>query len=391
MTRNILLLIITVILLSANASATGKILFYEVGAPGEYTIEGGYSKFAEELKNKGYEVASITRGDLTKSALEPYSILVLPGLGKSLSTDEISAIIEFVQKGRGLYLDGGGTTANQLTPLFGVTLDSGMLIDTTDQIPNMNDRNSFTLDRFNDQEGMSTLRYGVTKIGFYRGSGFKITSDKAKIIAQGNSDTYSDTGSFAPGSYPPIAVASLYSDGLVFITDDADPLTNKYLNDYNNKRFGLNIIEWLGLAGSGAVGNSTQELQMIVAELKLDRARLDLQVKQLTEEKNALMQQNSMLSGQVTDAQQQLADLQSGMIGPFNRMNWAIIVLGVCIFLAAIILSKRKGVATTAKTTVRDEEILSELGYELESGGREKPQPKLNEKDLESELDNIKL
>jgi LPXTG-motif cell wall-anchored protein len=47
-----------------------------------------------------------------------------------------------------------------------------------------------------------------------------------------------------------------------------------------------------------------------------------------------------------------------------DRNNWAIIVLGVCILMAAIFYSKKK--STDVK--IKDEDILNELGYELEGG-----------------------
>ncbi|MCX6695168.1 MAG: hypothetical protein NTU61_02580 [Candidatus Altiarchaeota archaeon] len=391
-TRPALTLAVAILLLTTAAEAK-RVLFYEVGTGGDYTIESGYSDFAKELKNKGYDVASITKGELTKESLENYDMLIIPNMGKTLSTAEVSAIIEFVlQKGRAIYLAGAGPSANQITIPFGVTIDEGVLIDPTDQIPALNDRNSFTIDRFGEYPGMSTIRQGVTKIGFYQGSGIKV-SGSARIIAQGNSDTYSDTGSFASGSYPPVAAAAIFGNGLVFMTSDADFLTNKYIGDYNNKRFGLNIIDWLSISESAQPGNSTQELQYIIAEKKLEIARLESQVKQLGDEKNSLLQQNSMLSRQLADTQQQVLDIQSGMIGPLSKTNWAIVALGVCVLFAAIIISKKKQVTPIATTApVKDEDILNELGYELDKADKGKTSAAASaKKDLDSELDNIKL
>ena len=72
-----------------------RILFYEVGTSDKFKIERDYSEFAQVLRDRGHTVASITRGELSKDALQNYDILVIQELGKPLSTEEISSIIWF--------------------------------------------------------------------------------------------------------------------------------------------------------------------------------------------------------------------------------------------------------------------------------------------------------
>jgi hypothetical protein len=132
MDRKSLVTVLLVVYLLVGGVSAKRILFYEVGTSKDYTIESGYSKFADELRKK-YEVASIEKGEMTKEKLESYDILVVQEIGKQLSTSEISSIIWFVlQKGRGLMINGGGGgKANQLTIPFGVTIDTGFLNSTT--------------------------------------------------------------------------------------------------------------------------------------------------------------------------------------------------------------------------------------------------------------------
>jgi len=368
--RGITSLILAVYLLAASVEAK-RVLVYEVGTSSQYTIEGQYGKFAEELRKRGYEVASIEKGELTKDKLENYDVLVIQDLNKQLTTGEISAIIWFVlQQGRGLFINGGGQgKANQLTIPFGVTVDNGLLIDTTDQIPNLKDRNSFTIDRFLDYSMTATIRHGVTRIGFYKDAGIML-SGSSKCIATGNQDTYSDTGSFAAGSEPCVAAASIFGSGLVFTLSDIDMFGNKYINDYNNKNFGLNIIDWLSISTDETqLENSTTELVLQIKEMRLENTKLQQQIKQVSDEKADLTGKFQQISAQNRDLQQQLDDIQNGMIGPFNRSNWAIIILGACILLAAIAYSRNK----STEIRIKDEDILSELGYELDSGKQAKP------------------
>ncbi len=359
-------LVFSALLLAGNASAE-RILFYEVGTASGYTIETGYSQFTDDLRSR-YEVASIEKGELTKDKLENYDVLVVQELNKQLSTSEISSIIWFVlQEGKGLLINGGGERANQLTIPFGVTVDSGTLIDTSDQIPALNDRNSFTVDRFEDHSTMRTLRQGVSKVGFYKGSGL-ILSGNTRCIVKGNSDTYSDTGSFAAGSQPCVAAASQFGGGLVFVLSDADMLSDKYLADYNNRNFGMNIVEWLSISTQNfSTENSTQELQLLIKELRLQNLRLEQEAQQLTDEKKELTARYTEASLQVSQLQQELLDIKGAMIGPFSRTDWAIILLGACILIAAIVYSKKKG----GETKLKDDDILNELGYELEGGEEE--------------------
>jgi hypothetical protein len=354
---------LSIYLLTASVSAK-RVLFYEVGTSGEYTIEGEYSKFADELRSKNLEVASIEKGELTKEKLENYDILVIQDLTKPLTTGEISAIIWFVlQKGRGLFINGGGEgTANQLTIPFGVTVDNGLLIDTSDMIPATRDRNAFMVDRFQDDAMTTTIRQGVTKVGFYRSSGLTI-SGNAKCLASGNADTYSDTGSFAAGSMPCIAAASIFGGGLVFTTSDPNMLGNKHIAEYNNRNFGLNVIDWLSIStDQNPSENTTQELHIQIKEMRLENLKLDQEIKQLNSDKVDLNTRLQQVSMQAVDFQQRLDEVENGMIGPFNRSNWAVIILGVCIMLAAIFYSKKK----TGDVKLKDEDILNELGYELD-------------------------
>ena len=357
-------LVLVVYLLMADVSAK-KILFYEIGSS-QYNIEREYSKFANELRKRNYEVASIEKGELTKDKLQNYDILVVQDLNKQLTTEEISAIIWFVlQKGNGLFINGGGQErANQLSIPFGVTVDNGLLIDTSDQIPTLNDRNSFTVDRFIEHPGMVTLQQGVSKIGFYKGAGLVLSSN-SNCISTGSSNTYSDTGSFAAGSQPCVIAASQFGNGLVVTASDPDMLSNKYIEDYNNKNMGLNIIDWLGISTDNLpAANNSADTQLQIKEMKLQLARLNFTADQLAKDKANLLGQYGDLSSQYADVQTELANTKEGLIGPFSRSNWAIIILGVCIMVAAVVFSQRK--PSQAGVKLKDEDILNELGYELD-------------------------
>jgi len=346
-----------------SAATTKRILFYEVGTATPYKIDSGYSQFAEDLKKEGYDVASISRGSLDRKALENYDILVIQNLNRKLETQEVSAILWFViQRGRGLFINGEGSgNANQLTIPFGVTIDDGTLIDVSDQIGG--NRKSFKVHRFYPQDGISVIVKDIKAITVSDARAFILSGD-AKAIASGDEDTYSDTGSFAAGSMPVVSAATLFGDGLVFVHTDADTLSNARVGEDNNRKYGLNIINWLAISSQDfSISNDTENVEIEISRLKIKRQELENANTRLDTENTHILNQNSQLEIQISIAQARLAELEEGMVGPLNRDNWAILVLGLSILISAVIVSQRK------KGGEVHEDVLSELGYEFDEGG----------------------
>ncbi|MFH1721990.1 MAG: hypothetical protein ABH950_05235 [Candidatus Altiarchaeota archaeon] len=365
--RWIAILTLVALVLVPTASAQSKrVLFYQIGTVGGMTIEGEYSDYAEELRNRGYTVASLTKGKLDKNTLEGYDILIVQNIQKSLDSEEISAILTFVlNEGKGVYINGVSSKSNQLTLPFGVAVDEGKLIDTTDPLPQEKKNSYFVINRFDDDDTTKTLRQGVQKLGFYEGNGLKI-SGEGKCIAMGDEDTYSDTGSFRVGDAPCIATATRVGKGLIFITADVDMLSNKYMADFSNKNFGLNIMEWLQIRINESIEIS--DLPIILAECKLQMTRLGQETSKLEQEKGSLLTNVNSLTSRVSELQTDYDECQGGKLGPFTPTNWAIIIAAVLILLAAIIYTRRK--AALAKGQGGEaEELEGDLGYEFEKEG----------------------
>ena len=362
LTFKFIMFVLIISFLSSTVSAK-KILFYDVGAGG-YSSSAEYSKFKNYLISNGYDVSSLSRGTLTKDALEKYDILIMQNLGGTLKIEEMSAILWFVmQRGGGLFIDGGSPAGmNQLSILFGITVDSAFLVDATDAIPAYNSNYNFIVDRFYDYPAMRSVIQGIDSVGFYQGHGLSVTGN-ANIIATGDVDTYSETLSFTSGSQPPIAAALLFGNGLVFVITDPDFLSDRYIDEFSNRQFGLNVVDWLGISvGTGQTGNTTQELQVIIGNLKLENEKYKQQTEQLTTEKKNLIAQNNQMSVELLDTTAELEKLKSEQIFGLTKTSWAIIIAGICIVIAALIISKRKKVST------KSDETLSELGYEIEEG-----------------------
>jgi len=377
MNKRIITLAVVMLLIAGEATANKKIVFYEIGTPKQYTIRTGLSQFAGILTSRGYEIASITRGELRADTLDPYDILIIYP-AKTLTIEEISAILGFVTtKGKGLMIIGGKPShTNQLMIPFGMTMDEGTLIDSTDSMPNRSNTD-FIVDKFGTSDQIRVIRQGVTKIGFYTGHGLFI-SGKVNVVARGDYDTYSDTLSFPSGSQPTICASTLFGAGLVVGLSDPDMLTNKYIGQYNNARFAENLVDWLGLAPPPMHGNLTfEEIQILMEELKLEKLRLQYERDELFKQKTALEKQNAELTARVFQMSDELNELKKGKIGPFTRNNWAMMIPGVCILVASLVVSKRK-----KKPKVQAEDVLGELGYEFD----EEPKKKEGSGEAEEEL-----
>lgn len=362
-TRRILLVAATLVLLALSASAAKKVIFYEIGTPNQYKKDAGYSDFAERIGQMGYEISTISKGTLTRDSLAPYDILVIQ-LTKPLKIEEISSILWFVTtKGGGVLIIGETpTSANQLMIPFGMTMDEGTLIDSTDTIPDM-DSNNFVVDRFSDSETTRIIRRGISKVGFYSGHGLFL-SGNAECIASGDSDTYSDTQSFHTGSYPCVAATTLFGRGLVFGLSDADLLTNEKISAYNNREFGKNIIDWLSITVPAPSGNFTyEECQVMMGQLKLEKLRVEQEADNIIKERDSLKSERDSLKAELYTVSTELEDIKSGKIGPFTRNQWVILLFGLLFFAAVYVNSKGKRGGGKKK---KGEEVLGELGYEFE-------------------------
>lgn len=356
--KSIAVLALALLVFSPSACAK-RVLFYEIGTQGSYTIEKDYQEFAGEFEEYGYDVASLTKSRLTKQTLEHYDVLVLQNVGGSLETEEISAIIWFVlNKGKSLFINGGADgKTNQITIPFGVTIDEGTLIDTTNQIGS--DRTDIRLHEFDSHAGMGTLIGGLNEVSYREGRGFRLSAE-AKPIITGDEDTYSDTGSFPSGSRPPVAAANLFGNGLVFIYGDASTLSDKFIDQYSNRQFAVNVIEWLDIASMDLpVENSSQALQVQIGALKIKKERLNQEVERINSEIKSINQQNSVLENELYNSVTELNTIKEGMVGPLNRDNWAIVVFGLGILSSAIVVAR-------ARTSSGVDEDFDDLDYDLE-------------------------
>ncbi|HIE34105.1 MAG TPA: hypothetical protein EYP86_03075 [Candidatus Altiarchaeales archaeon] len=369
---------LVLVIISGMSSAATKVLFYETGKTSSaYRIDTDYSKFKEALKDKGYSVSKIEL-DLSRSALESRDpdVLVIVDLKGSLSADEMAAIFEFVmQKGKSLFICGGTSSANQLTIPFGMTIDTGMLEDESSPIYEsssgkyISDKSKFVVSRFNRQnQDIRTVLQGVNSLAFFGGYGISV-SGSAEGVAFGDYDTYSPKSLiFTKGTQPPVAAEAMVGNGLVFLLSDADMLANPNLDtskyNYDNLKFGTNIIDWLASSKYRPLRDTS------IDNLTMAIAQLHIQVEELNNTINNQNEQIKKLNAQIaslTSDKEKLAlrvielESQTDPIMHIKYDTWVIIGIIFAIFFVGIVMATR-----TRKSKPKENDEIAGFGYELE-------------------------
>lgn len=364
-----LLLCVLLLSITGNVTAANKVLFYELKTSGDYRMNSGYSKFANELRNEGYTVYLTT--EISADTLKSYDpdVLIIPNIGTPLEPKELAAISGFViENGKGLFIAGATQTANQITP-FGITVDSNILEDDTncirDATGQCTDKKNFVVTIFSNDPLVQSVRLGVNQIGFYGGNGIYL-SGNAKPVARGSRTTYTLAGSFPPESNPPVAAAAIVGKGLVFLLSDPDMLSNQYIDKYDNTKFGINIIKWLSISPGIWENTSIQEFGLIIGELDIEKGELNKSINQLRKDRDALSVEYNKISEQLVSTMKERDSCKGAKFFGFDYTAIGMAILGLLVVAAAVIITRK-----SKKTEKRE---IEELGYEFE----EKPESELD-------------
>ncbi|MBI4832231.1 MAG: hypothetical protein HY801_11925, partial [Candidatus Lindowbacteria bacterium] len=226
-----------------------KVMFFEAAlAPADTTFSAepsGYSKLAGILRGAGIQVASMSSGDISQQKLSPYDIVVLhPSPERPLKEDEVSALVWFVvQKGGAVFVNGGtDKIVNPFIEIFGVSMDSSDLVDTTSAMKESPTGRKFVLTRFPTRSGFDLG--DIKSLGFYGGAPIVLSQDAVEVVT-GDEDCYSDNGLYSIGSFPPIAAVAYVGRGVLFVKSDRAMLTNAYIDAYQNAKWAKALFERL--------------------------------------------------------------------------------------------------------------------------------------------------
>ncbi|UCD56169.1 MAG: hypothetical protein JSV16_10030, partial [Candidatus Hydrogenedentota bacterium] len=224
-----------------------KVMFFEAAlAPADTmfsTEPSGYSKLAGMLRDSGMLVASMSSGEMTREKLSPYDTVVLhPSPERPLKESEISALVWFVaQKGGALFIHGGtARIVNPLAEIFGISMDTSDLVDTSSAIDESAAGRTFVLSRFPRRSGFCLDT--IESISFHGGGPLVLSQDAVEVVT-GDEDCFSDNGLYSIGSFPPVAAVAYLGRGVFFVKSGRTMLDNAHIETHQNMEWAKAVFE----------------------------------------------------------------------------------------------------------------------------------------------------
>lgn len=266
------LLFTSCIFLSLNLAAAQdddiKVLFDETAPyPGNFfTINNigafGGSGFANLLQSNGYSVSRLSDQPVTPEKLQGYDVFVVLGNYRNYTSEEVTAINDYVRDGGSLFLvatswgnDNGGANFgyNQISQSFGVSFENNTVISD-------NDHYLFFKNYVNVNDiRPSPITNNVSSIYFILGTYLK-NPGNSTVVAYTDNDSYGDLGYLTEdnqtnsnfikdtnesnGPFPVISYME-YGKGRVVFMGSSGSFINSMIYRDNVWILGLNTMNWL--------------------------------------------------------------------------------------------------------------------------------------------------
>jgi uncharacterized membrane protein len=244
------------------------------------SFDGYYSDLSRFLGGKGERVDILRNPPITKSSLKNYEVFVISFPQESFQVKEINAIVEFVEKGGGLFLIGEEwnfnyfkNNLNAISTRFKVKFNDDEVLDPKNIVLDSNDRfgdNYFAIRELSDHQ----ITRGLNEVIFYGGCSLKLNGTST-VLVKGGEYSYSSEGYYKPGEFPPIVAIVNHGKGKVVCLGDGSILRDTFINEGNNKQLILNIIDWLSNI-NGEEAESEEQILVRIEELEQKYNELDL-------------------------------------------------------------------------------------------------------------------
>ncbi len=208
----------------------------ETAGNADWTINGGYSAFADSLKKKGYVVDEL-KGKVRYYDLMNYSIYIIPEPNSKFSAQEESAIIKYIKDGGSVLFisDHGNSDRNQNG------YDSVSIFNDFVKVLGF----EFVGNNLYIPKVTNILNTPITNsihsIGLWNGSSIKILKNNVKIAIKADNMPYVVYGYYGNGKFVAMGDSSPFDDGL--------SISGKNLYDgwdaQDDKKLAMNICDWL--------------------------------------------------------------------------------------------------------------------------------------------------
>jgi len=262
-----------------HASAQGdakKVLFdnahLQTAGNADWTITGGYSDFAEALRQEGYQVDQFgsddprtaehdSDPDITPDVLQGYDVLIIPEPNDPFTADEQQAILEFIQAGGSVFFiadhtgsDRNGNGWDSPAIFNGWHKGEHDVYSTTiygdDWVAHLGFRFLYiqkSQDPITDINHDHPATEGVNSIGAWGATGIAVLdSSKVVVLAEFSDGTpYAVAGTYGSGRFVAIGDSSPFDDG----TGTSGDSLHDGWDDLDDAQFAISVVNWL--AGGG--------------------------------------------------------------------------------------------------------------------------------------------
>ncbi len=227
----------------------------------DWTINGAYSDWADNLTALGYTVEELTTNPITygdnsnPQDLSNYAVYVIPEPQDSFTTNEANAIREFVLNGGGLILisDHNGADRNNngldavhifnenlSTAQYGITFNYDEV--SKDPISDI------------DTTACPALTNNVSSIGIWNGATIKVSGNASGVIFYNSTAPVVVNSTFGNGRIIAIGDSSPFDDGT---GESGDTLYDGW-NEYSDAQLGINMVNW----AANNTGNTSNAIVM---------------------------------------------------------------------------------------------------------------------------------
>jgi len=284
----------TVLYINSAFASPGAKVAIDITRLSSYTPS--FSTASSLLATEGYTVDVLTTGSITAERLEPYCALIICWPQTAYTEDEVNAIMDFIEAGRGLlflgdygknwYSVSGGvypSGANDILGPMGISINDDEVYDPTDY-----HTNTFwpLIDTFPVThpvtscvstfmpEATASLSVSSPGVTIATGDDDSYAVDPAEADPEGDSPTVV-VG--IAGSYEPVLAASTFGRGRLVVAGDHNWIVDGIISIYDNTQLFINTIKWLCQAwplkvGKELVGGSedTPEFVPIFTQVRFD-------------------------------------------------------------------------------------------------------------------------
>jgi len=236
------------------ARAGPKVLFDytkdEDAGNADWTINGGYSAWADNLTALGYTVDQLTTNPITygdannPQDLSNYAVYIIPEPQDSFNSSEAEAIREFVLNGGGLILisDHNGADRNSngydAVHIFNNYLNTAQYGITF----NYDDVSKDPITDINTQ-GCPAITDNVSSIGIWNGATITPSGNATGLIFYNSTAPVVVNSTYGKGRVVALGDSSPFDDGTPDSSNSGDTLYDGW-NDYNDSQLGINMVNW---------------------------------------------------------------------------------------------------------------------------------------------------